>query len=221
MKKLKITIVADTPSSWIMPYVNELTDQLVEKYDVALVHDPKSIERGDLAFFLACQKIVPPEILALNKHNLVVHESKLPKGRGWSPLSWQILEGKKKIAVTLFEAAKDVDSGDIYLQEFMIFDGSELVDELREKQGKMTMKLVLDYAANFGKIVGKSQKGKPTYYPRRRPIDSRMNPNLSLKKLFNRLRIADNERYPAFFDLKGWRYVLRVTKTKIPDEEKK
>ena len=221
MKKIKITIVADTPSSWIMPYIDELTDQLAKKYDVALVHDSKAIERGDLAFFLACQKIVSPEILALNKHNLVVHESKLPKGRGWSPLSWQILEGKKKIAVTLFEAAKDVDSGDIYLQEFMTFDGSELVDEIREKQGRMTVKLVLDYAASFEKIRGKPQKGKPTYYSHCRPIDSRLNPNLSLKKLFNRLRIADNERYPAFFDMKGWRYTLKVTKTKIPDEEKK
>jgi methionyl-tRNA formyltransferase len=30
-----------------------------------------------------------------------VHESALPQGQGWSPMTWQILEGASPIPVTL------------------------------------------------------------------------------------------------------------------------
>ena len=36
----------------------------------------------------------------MNKNNIVVHASDLPKGRGFSPMSWQILEGKNKIKLS-------------------------------------------------------------------------------------------------------------------------
>ncbi len=76
--------------------------------------------------------------MKFNKHNLVIHESDLPKGKGWSPVTWQVLEGKDVIPITLFEAAKNVDAGDIYLQEFIHLDGSELLEEIKHKQGVYT-----------------------------------------------------------------------------------
>ena len=54
------------------------------------------------------------EILKKFRNNLVVHASDLPNGKGWSPLTWQILDGKKKIHVSLIEADEKVDSGKIY-----------------------------------------------------------------------------------------------------------
>ena len=56
------------------------------------------------------------EQLSLHGYNLVVHESALPKGQGWSPMTWQILEGLNIIPVTLFEAVADLDAGPIHLQ---------------------------------------------------------------------------------------------------------
>ena len=74
-----------------------------------------------------------------NRHNLVVHESPLPTGTGWSPLTWQILEGTNQIQVVLFGAANEVDSGKIYLQEVLEFAGHELIDELQKAQAESTL----------------------------------------------------------------------------------
>ena len=59
-------------------------------------------------------------------NTLVVHESELPKGHGWAPMTWQILEGKKQIPVTLLEAQNAVDSGQVYLREYIELKGTEL-----------------------------------------------------------------------------------------------
>src|SRR3989344_8759331 len=147
---LKITLVADNPRSWIVPYAKILLQRIkLDGYRVHLVHDLSKIKRGDLAFFLGCEKIVPDTLLALHAHNLVIHESALPKGKGWSPLTWQILQGKKTIPITLFEAEKDVDSGLIYIQERMQFRGDELVDELRHVQGMKTEELVMRFIGMY------------------------------------------------------------------------
>ena len=50
-------------------------------------------------------------ILALHKNNLVIHASDLPQGKGWSPMPWQIAEGRNDIVFTLFEAVAGVDAG--------------------------------------------------------------------------------------------------------------
>lgn len=211
-----ITLVADNPRSWIIPYVRELKRLLAQEHNTYLVHTSQRIRKGDMAFFLSCEKIVGEDILARNRHNLVVHESALPKGRGWSPLTWQILEGKKAIPITLFEARLSVDSGDIYFQEVMECEGHELVDELRQKQGEATIRLVKRFVAGYPDIVGRPQKGKPSYYPKRTPPDSELDIRKTLKELIPQLRVADNERYPAFFRFKGKKYILKVYK--VSDE---
>ena len=59
---------------------------------------------------LSCGQIINKEVLQRNRNNLVVHAGALPKGKGWSPLTWQILERlEPKIQqgnVTKFERLK-------------------------------------------------------------------------------------------------------------------
>ncbi len=212
---MKITILVDTPQSWIVPYAQTLESNLHSLgHDASLVHAANKIESGDIAFFLSCERIIPVSILRKNKHNLVVHESALPKGKGWSPMTWQVLEGKRKIPVTLFEAAESVDSGVIYAQNSIALTGSELVDELREKQGKATIALALSFVRKYPVIRGKKQSGRATFYPRRKPKDSELDPNKTIAEQFDLLRVVDNERYPAFFKYRGHEYVLKISKRK-------
>ena len=42
-------------------------------------------------------KNLPKGLLNRNRYNFVVHESDLPKGRGFAPVSWTILEDGKEI----------------------------------------------------------------------------------------------------------------------------
>lgn len=209
---MTINILVDNKKSWIMPYARQLVGELKKKHQVFLAHNQNDLRAGDFAFFLGCEKIVIKNNLRKNKYNLVVHESDLPQGKGFSPLTWQILEGKNEITITLFEAAEKIDSGDIYLQEVVHFEGHELVDELRRRQGEKTIEMIKRFLSPGASIVGKKQKGRESFYRRRTLEDSELDLNKTLKGQFNLLRIVDNERYPAFFYYLGHRYVVRISK---------
>ena len=56
------------------------------------------------------------------------------------------------------------------------------------------------------------QVGNPSYYRRRTPADSALDPNASLASQFDLLRVADYHRFPAYMDLRGHRYVITIEK---------
>lgn len=207
-----IAILSDR-SSWLNDDIEKLMlDWLAAGHRVQWVHEKKDLRPGDFCFYLSCGQIVPANILSQYRHNLVVHESDLPKGKGWSPLTWQILEGKKRIPATMFEAAEKVDSGVIYAQDWMEFEGYELINELREAQAKVTIRLCKRFVDDYPKICEKAreQVGGESFYQRRREIDSALDPSQSIEAQFDLLRVVDNQRYPAFFYLNGQRYSLRI-----------
>ena len=165
---------------------------------------------GDILCLISCEKLY--KNLELNKSNIVIHESELPKGKGWSPLSWQVLECKDEIPITLFEAQDDLDSGQIYAQSKIKLTGEELLNEIKEKQGVLTNKMIEEYILAFPNVSGIEQKGESTFYNKRTPKDSELDINKSISDQFNLLRIVDNENYPAFFIKNNVKYYLKIYK---------
>lgn len=215
---LSLTLVSDR-DSWINAELPALQAAFeAAGHHIRRVHEPAEIEPGDVAFFLSLGRLVPVAVLRRNAHNLVVHESALPHGRGWSPLTWQVLEGKNEIPVSLLEAVEAVDAGEIYAQEHLRLRGDEMVAELRSAQAGATIRLCRDFIARYPFVLaeGRAQSGKGTNYPRRRPADSRLDPDKTLREQFNLLRVCDPDRYPAFFDLAGRRYEIRLTAKEVP-----
>ena len=205
-----IQILCDNPNSWIIPYALQLKSILAQKNEVVFTNNHDDIIAGDLLMLLSCEKLF--KHLNLNKHNLVVHESDLPKGKGWSPLTWQVLEGKNEIPVTLIEATEHIDAGDIYGKEIIVLEGTELIDELREKQGEATIKLLRNFVENYPNITPKKQEGKESFYLRRTIENSQLDIRKSISEQFNLLRVCDNERYPAWFELNGVKYIIKLSK---------
>lgn len=181
-------------------------------FTVNWAHDASRLPKGEICFFLGCSEIVTRKSRCQHKHNLVVHESDLPKGRGWSPLTWQILEGSQTVAVSLIEAADLVDAGDIYSQTEIELQGNELVEEIRTKQAYATFALCDDFINGFPRTAEKKriQNGSPSYYNRRTPKDSELNLKAPLVDQFDLLRVCDNERYPAWFRYKGRKFELLI-----------
>ncbi len=211
--KLKITVALDNPESWMAGHVGSLLEILKDRcHDVTFCTNAGDIPEGDIALFLSCEHIVSKEILKKNKHNLVVHESDLPKGKGWSPLTWQILEGRNEIPIALFEAAEKVDSGPIYYTDKMIFEGHELIDEMRKRQAKKTFELFLRFLDDYPNVRGIPQKGEETFYKKRTQKDSEINVDKTIREQFNLLRVVDNERYPAFFNIGKKKYLIKIYK---------
>ncbi len=208
---MKVQLLCDSVSSWIIPYAQNLAKDLVKQgYEAILLTEQKDVVSGDILILLSCEQLFKK--LNLNKHNLVIHESDLPKGKGWSPLTWQVLEGKHRIPVTLFEAEEHVDSGPVYNQVFIELDGTELIDELRTKQFEATRILIVDFIQKYPDIVPVAQQGLSSFYSRRRPVDSLLDISKPLQEQFNLLRVCDNERYPAYFEQNGVKYILKIYK---------
>ena len=135
--------------------------------------------------------------------------SALPKGKGWSPLTWQILEGKNKIPLTLFEANDKIDDGDIYFKDILELKGGELIQEIRKKLSVKLEELIFKFLNDKNPKPIK-QKGSETMYPRRNYNDSYLDSQKSISEQFNLLRVCDNEKYPAFFIHNNKKYILKI-----------
>ncbi len=210
-----ITLLSDA-KSWLNEHLPLLIKSLWERgHSVRWIHHHSQLINGDVCLLLSCGRILETDQLALHRYNLVIHESALPKGRGWSPMTWQIIEGASEIPITLFEANSELDSGLVYLQNVIELNGSELLDEWRLLQAQATIALCLEWFDLFkdvkrGRMI---QKGPPSYYRRRTPIDSEIDPTKPLIEQFNLLRVADNKKYPLFFEYENQFYRMSVHKS--------
>lgn len=208
----RITLLSDR-GSWLNSTLPGLIAALWQRgHAVRWIHNPAQLAPGDVCLLLSCGRLLSAEQLALHRHNLVVHESALPQGQGWSPMTWQILEGASRIPITLFEATAALDAGPIYLQQQIALQGHEVVEEWRALQAKASRDLCLAWFDRYREVVAAAQPqhGEASHYRRRRPADSQLDPERSLAEQFNLLRVVDNQRYPAFFHWGGRRYVLQV-----------
>jgi hypothetical protein len=209
----KRVALVTTAGGWLEPYVNQLAELLTcEGHKVFLLYDMDQVPKVDVCCYLSWMKITPLRILARARHNLVVHESDLPQGKGMSPLTWQILGGSDRIPVTLIEAVEELDAGDVYLQEWVQYDGSELIDELRAPVGELTVQLCRTFVSNEEFVVRnrRPQSGESSVYKRRWPEHSEVRAQDTIEGVFDLIRVSDNERYPVFFEHRGRRYRLKI-----------
>ncbi len=215
-KPRKIFVVVDN-DSWILPFAEQLVKRCsADGDDATLCRTHSDVGEGGVAFYLGCLKITPPKVLERNYRNLVVHASDLPHGRGFSPWTYAVLEGKDEIPVCLIEAADEVDTGDIIYKDWIKLDGNELVTDLRNLIGEKTIELCQRFLAKDKPVFGEPQKEvSGITYKRRYPEDSKIDVTKTIEEQFNLFRVIDNEKYPAFFDYMGRRYKLLIA----PDEQ--
>lgn len=201
--------ILTTTEQWFVDYAKELQAKIK---DSELFFNHKNIIKSyDIVFILSYHKLIEQDFLDRNKHNIVIHASALPKGKGWAPMFWQILENKNSITFTMFEVDEGVDSGNIYMQKDLLLTGYELNDELRAKQAFHTIDMCLEFINNYNQYkLPRKQYGDETFYKKRTAKDSELDISKSIEGQFNLLRIVDNENYPAFFYKNGKKYILKI-----------
>lgn len=209
---LKVVTVLVDNDSWVLPYADYLVREIQQLgFNAELVRSAEDIEEGWVCFLLGCVKIVEQQHLVKNAHNLVVHESDLPKGRGFAPMAWQILDGVNSIPVCLLEAsAGEPDAGDVWLRDSIELEGLEMLPVWRRLQGEKTIELCMRFLQEYDLLRPLKQTGKPSWYSRRRPADSELDPDLTIREQFNLLRVVDNERYPAFIKVEDKTLYFKV-----------
>jgi methionyl-tRNA formyltransferase len=217
--KMKISILCSSVSHPIYPQLQHWEMVTGAGHEVELVHRKAELSGGDILFLISCHEIISAKDRARYDKSLVIHASDLPFGRGWSPHIWQILEGKNDIVVSLLEAEDQVDTGAIWAQRHLVLEGHELYDEINAKLFAIELDLMNEGVASLGRKTSAPQDERvPTHYRRRSPEDSRLDPDQPLAGQFDLLRVADPERFPAFFDLRGHRYLIRLEKAGANDD---
>ncbi len=208
---MKSIAILTTKNQWFQEHAEKLSKEL----KCSLYFNHNKTKNFDIVFILSYHNIIPRHILKSNRHNIVIHASALPKGKGWAPFFWQVIEGKKEIVFSMFEANSGVDDGPIYMQKRLHLTGYELYDELREKQANLTSQMCKEFIENYEKYKTPTpQKGEESFYPKRTPKESKLNIDKTIKEQFNLLRVVNNDEFPAFFELDGHRYTLKIESEK-------
>ena len=211
MKKIEVTFLLDKNNNWIEPYLmNSNLFNGNDLYNIKKSHNHLEVQSQDIVFILGYTKILDYDFLKSNKLNLVIHESSLPKGKGFAPVQWQILEGVKFIPVCLIEATNEVDSGDIVYRHVIELSGFELYDEIREKQANATIYIISEFLKKYPDFNREKQSGSDYFYRKRRINDGELDIDKSIKQQFNLLRIGNNEEWPSFFYYEGKKYLIKI-----------
>jgi len=206
-----VTFLLDRKNNWLESYIIEspvFEDSQTFNYSIS--HDHQSVRGQDIVFILGYTRILGGAFLKKNSLNLVVHESDLPKGKGFSPVQWQILDGSKIIPVCLIEAVNKVDSGDIFCRHQFELTDYELYEEIRMKQAQATVEIINKFLLSYPNYTREKQLGEPKYYPRRTAKDGELHLDRTIRQQFNLLRIGSNDGWPSFFVLDGRKYIVKI-----------
>lgn len=199
-------------NSWLKAWVRKHEDE----HEVALLRRTDQLTSGDILFLISCTEIIPQDLRNLYAQCVVLHASDLPKGRGWSPHIWSILEGATMITVSAINAEDQIDSGAVWAKKSFEVARHELYDEINISLFKAELEL-LDHVINMvemGELPNPQSTDSASYYPRRTPADSELDPDASIAKQFDKIRICDPDRYPAYFQMQGYIYAVHLRKVR-------
>ena len=211
---MKISFLCNDLSHPVNDYLYIWIKKNNSKHEIELVRQKKDLSRGDILFLISCTEIINSQDRMAYINCLVIHASDLPKGRGWSPHIWSILEGKEELTLTLLEASNKVDSGKIWKKLNFQVPKHALWNEINAQLFEKEIELIDFAVGNFKSVSAKSQALdiEPTYYPKRTPNDSEIDPYKSIESQFDKIRVCDPDRFPAYIELYGERYKLILEK---------
>lgn len=206
-------LCSDTNHPVVKSLQNWVSEMTFKGNIVSLLFDKSELKGGDILFLVSCSQIISDAERNKYRAALVLHASDLPEGRGWSPYIWSILGGANQITVSLLEASEPVDSGAIWLKKTFGLEGHELLPEINARLFAAEISLMTQAVEQLESIKPIRQIGDPgPYMVKRTPADSRLDPHKTFAEQFNLLRVVDSQRYPAFFDYKGKRYLIKIEK---------
>jgi methionyl-tRNA formyltransferase len=114
--------------------------QEAEKHGLT-VYSPLSLKSTDLGrslasyeadlFVVVAFRILPESLFALPRLGSInIHASLLPKYRGAAPINWALINGERETGLSAFFLKREVDTGDVILQERTDIDPDENFDSL-------------------------------------------------------------------------------------------
>lgn len=151
--------------------------------------DVKKIDY-DIALVASFGQILTQEFLD-NKPCINVHPSLLPKYRGATPIQSAILNGDTQTGVTIMKVVKEVDAGDIILQEKVLLSEDikflQLENSLANLGGELSVK-ALDLFEQGKQTFIPQDSGKAVLVKQLSKEDGYLDFNLTAREIYNRFR---------------------------------
>lgn len=136
----------------------------------------------------------PPLILEkyIEKHTFInVHNTLLPKYRGFHGPTWALINGEKKHGYTVHAVDSGIDSGPIYFQESFEITNNDDINSLRIKCFDLYKKSIVNVLLEVfeGKRTAQPQDdNEAIYVTKRGPADSLINWSWDSELIFNHIR---------------------------------
>ena len=152
----------------------KLTKRLSDA-DVAVIRDTY---RADLIVMVGWRTIIPARVYNFPPLGCVgIHDSPLPRYRGFAPPNWAIINGETDWGVTLMHIAEGVDEGDIIGLERFAVPARATAPELYEIIVDATVRLMDQHLS--GLLAGSAPRtaqdhARATYACARTPDDGRI-----------------------------------------------
>lgn len=208
---MKISILHTPTNHPIKPWLLNWIDMQKNLHEIDLVDTKENLVGGDILFLISCSEFISKIERDKFKKTLLIHASDLPKGRGWSPHIWEILNGAEQIVISLLEAEDKIDSGDIWKKVKVNISKSALYDEINRDIFNAELRLMEFAISNFNNVIVQKQSNiDPTYWPKRTSKESELNLNKTINEQFDILRVSDPNRFPAFFYKNGKKFILKI-----------
>jgi len=210
---MNITLLCSDASHPIFPMLVDWVKRNEDRHQVSIETKSRDLPGGDILFLISCHELITAAMRSRYRKTLVIHASDLPKGRGWSPHVWAVLEGQQRIVVSLLEAEDSPDTGAIWAKDGFDLSGHELWDEINAKLFDAELRLMNFAVENFATVRPEPQPATgATSYRRRTPADSRIDVSKPIIDQLALLRVSDPNRYPAYFEKDGITYELVLRK---------
>jgi len=166
-------------------------------------------------------RILPEIVFSMPpKGTINLHASLLPAYRGAAPINWAIINGEKETGVTIFFIEKNVDTGNLILQEKVTIAPDDNAGILHDKLMNVGAELLLEAVDSIetGDFIRSPQIGEVTQAPKLEKALCEINWNKDTLQIHNLIRGLSP--YPGSFShLNGKNikfFTSQVTNQEIP-----
>lgn len=154
--------------------------------------DKLRVLNADIMITVAFGQILSDDVLKLTPNGVInVHASLLPSYRGSAPIHYAIINGEKTTGITIMQTAKEIDSGNIIMQESIQIKEDETTGELTERLSLLGADLLiraLDAIENNESKSIPQDHTKATYFPMLKKSDGEINWNKTSKEIVDFVR---------------------------------
>ncbi len=166
----------------------------------------------DICIVVGWYYLIDTRLLSQVKGGFIgVHNSLLPKYRGFAPLVWQLINGEKKVGFSVFLLDDGLDTGDIFYQEEIEISEKDYIADVLSIIEEKILTFFKNYYKNLLEetLVRHVQKETgASFCGKRVASDGKINWEWDSTRIYNFIR-AQSSPYPgAYTTYKGKRIIL-------------